>query len=42
LPIESIEESGTDLLRINGQVIEQLAVIARDAGGRHIEIASKV
>jgi len=42
LPIESVEQSGTDLLRIGGQVIEQLAALARDAGGRHIEIASKV
>jgi hypothetical protein len=29
LPIESVEQSGTDLLRIGGQVIEQLAAPAR-------------
>src|SRR5262249_60309602 len=42
LSIEDIEQSNADLLRISGQVIERLAAIARNAGWRHIEIASKV
>ena len=42
LPIEGVEQSDTDLLRIGGQVIERLAAIAGNAGWRHIEIASKV
>jgi len=42
LPIEDIEQSNADLLRIGGQVIERLAAFAGNAGWRHIEIASKV
>jgi hypothetical protein len=42
LSIEDIEQSNADLVRIGGQVIERLAVIARNAGWRYIEIASKV
>src|SRR5262245_27532448 len=42
LSIEGIKQSDADLLRICGQVIERLAAIARNAGWRYIEIASKV
>jgi hypothetical protein len=42
LSIEGVEQGDSDLLRIGGQVIERLAAIARNAGWRHIEIASKV
>ena len=42
LPIEGVEQSQTDLLGISGQVIKRSAVIAGNAGWRHIEIASKV
>ena len=42
LPIEGVEQSQTDLLDISGQVIKRSAVIAGNAGWRHIEIASKV
>ncbi len=42
LSIEGIEQSDVDLVRIGGKVIERLAVIARNAGWRYIEIASKV
>jgi hypothetical protein len=36
LPIEGVERSGADCLRIGWQVIERLAAIAGDAGWRHI------
>ena len=42
LPVEGVEQGGADRLRIGGQVVELLAALARDAGRRHIEIASKV
>ena len=42
LSIEGIKQSDADLVRICGQVIERLAAIARNAGWRYIEIASKV
>src|SRR5262249_58789274 len=42
LPVEGVEQGGADRLSISGKVIEFLAVLARDAGRRHIEIASKI
>lgn len=42
LPVEGVEQGGTDRLRIRGQIIELLAAVARDARRRHIEISSKV
>src|SRR5262249_60453938 len=42
LPVEGVEQGRADRLSISGQVIEFLAVLARDAGRRHIEIACKV
>src|SRR5262249_61729612 len=42
LPVEGVEQGRADRLGISGQVIEFLAVLTRDAGRRHIEIACKV
>src|SRR3954470_9205935 len=42
LPVEGIEQGGGDRLWIRGQIIEGLAIVARDARWRHIQIASKV
>src|SRR5262252_4910319 len=42
LPIEGIEQRGTNLLGVGGQVIERLAAIARNAGWRYIEVASEI
>ena len=42
LPVEGVEQSDTDLLRIGGQIVEHVAAVARNAGWRHIEIAGEV
>src|SRR5271166_5118818 len=42
LPVEGVEQGGTDHLRVGGQVVELLRVLARHASRRHIEIASEV
>src|SRR5215470_19720674 len=42
LPVESVEQGRADRLSISGQVIKSLAMLARDAGRRNIEIARKI
>jgi hypothetical protein len=42
LPVEGVEQGGADCLNIGGQVVELLAVLARNASRRHIEITSKI
>ena len=43
LAVEGVEQGNADHLNIGGQIVELLlAVLARDARRRHIEIASKV
>src|SRR6266576_13639 len=39
LPVEGVEQGGTDRLWIRGQIIQLLAAVARDARRWYIEIA---
>ena len=42
LPVKGIEQSGTDCLRIGGQIVEPLTLLARQARWGRIEIASEI
>jgi hypothetical protein len=42
LPVERIEQSRLDRPRVCRQVVERLAALARNAGRRHIQIASQI
>src|SRR5258706_5706880 len=42
LPVEGIEQGGVDRLHIGREVVELVAVLAWDAGRRHIQITGKV
>jgi hypothetical protein len=40
LAIKGVQQAGVDHLRVCRPVVERLAALARNAGRRHIEIAS--
>ena len=42
VPVEGIEQGDADCLNIGGQIVELLAVLARNSRRRHIEIASEI
>ena len=42
LAVEGVEQSGPDRLLIGRQIVEPLAILARNTGRRHIEVASEI
>ena len=42
LSIERVKQGGAYFSSLSRQVIELLAIVSRDAGGRHIEIAGEI
>jgi hypothetical protein len=41
LPVEGVEQSGSECLDIGGQTVEKV-VVARDARWRHVQIAGEI
>ena len=42
LPVEGVKQSGSECLDIGGQIVEEVAVVARDARWRHVQIAGEI
>jgi len=42
LTVERVEQGDTDRLHIGGQIVEPLAVVSRNAGRRHVEVARQI